>query len=123
MLEIGLWEVKHTLITESLAASPRHVTVPSSCNLCQLNVQANLVLRGDERLELYMALSTVDSRFKALVITKLALVSFMFRPILSRGETIDSCCSEDLVTVLEVNKKEEEKRPWKVITVITIMMR
>jgi len=38
------------------------------------------------------------------------------RPILSRGETIDSCCSEDLVTVLEVNKKEaeEEKRPFKV---------
>ena len=36
------------------------------------------------------------------------------RPILSRGETIDSCCSEDLVTVLEVNKKEE-KRPFKVI--------
>lgn len=35
------------------------------------------------------------------------------RPILSRGETIDSCCSEDLVTVLEVNKKEE-KRPFKV---------
>ena len=39
---------------------------------------------------------------------------FFCRPILSRGETIDSCCSEDLVTVLEVNKKKEEKRPFKV---------
>ena len=39
---------------------------------------------------------------------------FLCRPILSRGETIDSCCSEDLVTVLEVQKKEEEKRPFKV---------
>ena len=39
---------------------------------------------------------------------------FFGRPILSRGETIDSCCSEDLVTVLEVNKKKEEKRPFKV---------
>ena len=46
----------------------------------------------------------------------------MFRPILSRGETIDSCCSEDLVTVLEVNKKEEEKRPWKVMMMIKMMM-
>ena len=46
----------------------------------------------------------------------------MFRPILSRGETIDSCCSEDLVTVLEVNKKEEEKRPWKVMMMMIMMM-
>ena len=46
----------------------------------------------------------------------------MFRPILSRGETIDSCCSEDLVTVLEVNKKEEEKRPWKVMKIMMWMM-
>ena len=46
----------------------------------------------------------------------------MFRPILSRGETIDSCCSEDLVTVLEVNKKEEEKRPWKVVKIMMWMM-
>ena len=42
------------------------------------------------------------------------LLVITVRPILSRGETIDSCCSEDLVTVLEVNKKEE-KRPFKVI--------
>jgi len=38
------------------------------------------------------------------------------RPILSRGETIDSCCSEELVTVLEVNKKKGgERRPFKVM--------
>merc|ERR1719430_1206889 len=41
------------------------------------------------------------------------------RPVLSRGETIDSCCSEDLdlVTVLEVQSKTQEKtekRPFKV---------
>lgn len=39
------------------------------------------------------------------------------RPVLSRGETIDSCCSEDLdlVTVLEVQSKiPVEKRPFKV---------
>lgn len=38
------------------------------------------------------------------------------RPVLSRGETIDSCCSEDLVTVLEVSKQVEsqQKRPFKV---------
>ena len=35
----------------------------------------------------------------------------MFRPVLSRGETIDSCCSEDLVTVLEM---KVEKKPFKV---------
>ena len=35
----------------------------------------------------------------------------MFRPVLSRGETIDSCCSEDLVTVLEM---KVEKKPYKV---------
>ena len=39
----------------------------------------------------------------------------VYRPILSRGETIESCCSEDLVTVLEVNKNEKEKRPFKVM--------
>ena len=36
---------------------------------------------------------------------------FLFRPVLSRGETIDSCCSEDLVTVLEM---KVEKKPFKV---------
>ena len=36
----------------------------------------------------------------------------MHRPVLSRGETIDSCCSEDLVTVLEI--KRQEKKPFKV---------
>jgi len=39
------------------------------------------------------------------------------RPVLSRGETIDSCCSEDTdpVTVLEVQSKiPVEKRPFKV---------
>ena len=35
----------------------------------------------------------------------------MLRPVLSRQETIDSCCSEDLVTVLEM---KVEKKPYKV---------
>ena len=36
--------------------------------------------------------------------SQIALFRFNYRPVLSRGETIDSCCSEDLdlVTVLEV---------------------
>jgi len=33
------------------------------------------------------------------------------RPVLSRGETIDSVCSEDLVTVLEM---KVDKKPFKV---------
>jgi hypothetical protein len=33
------------------------------------------------------------------------------RPVLTRGETIDSCCSDDLVTVLEI---KVEKKPFKV---------
>ena len=37
--------------------------------------------------------------------------TFLLRPVLSRGETIDSCCSEDLVTVLEM---KVEKKPFKV---------
>merc|ERR1712025_303250 len=45
------------------------------------------------------------------------------RPILSRGETIESCCSEDLVTVLEVSQKieRERKRPFKVMDRLRIM--
>ena len=39
------------------------------------------------------------------------LYIFVFRPVLSRGETIDSCCSEDLVTVVEM---KVEKKPFKV---------
>jgi hypothetical protein len=34
------------------------------------------------------------------------------RPVLMRAETIDSCCSDDLVTVLEVDKRQ--KRPFKI---------
>ena len=36
----------------------------------------------------------------------------LFRPVLMRAETIDSCCSDDLVTVLEVDKRQ--KRPFKI---------
>ena len=47
------------------------------------------------------------------------------RPILSRGETIESVCSEDLVTVLEVRegemRKEREKRPFKVMDRLRIV--
>ena len=37
--------------------------------------------------------------------------SFLFRPSLTRAETIDSCNSEDLVTVLEVH----ERKPYKIM--------
>ena len=56
-----------------------------------------------------------------LSISKQYTVAYFFicypRPILSRGETIDSCCSEDLVTVLEVSKEieREQKKPFKVM--------
>ena len=36
---------------------------------------------------------------------------YQLRPVLSRGETIDSVCSEDLVTVLEM---KVDKKPFKV---------
>ena len=36
---------------------------------------------------------------------------FLFRPSLTRAETIDSCNSEDLVTVLEVH----ERKPYKIM--------
>ena len=36
---------------------------------------------------------------------------YPLRPVLSRGETIDSVCSEDLVTVLEM---KVDKKPFKV---------
>ena len=39
------------------------------------------------------------------------IILFVKRPVLTRGETIDSCCSDDLVTVLEI---KVEKRPFKV---------
>ena len=39
------------------------------------------------------------------------ILSFLFRPSLTRAETIDSCNSEDLVTVLEVH----ERKPYKIM--------
>ena len=41
----------------------------------------------------------------------LPILSFLFRPSLTRAETIDSCNSEDLVTVLEVH----ERKPYKIM--------
>ena len=40
------------------------------------------------------------------------IIHIIDRPVLTRGETIDNCCTDDLVTVLEINKVE--KRPFKV---------
>ncbi|XP_023346892.1 cell death activator CIDE-A [Eurytemora carolleeae] len=40
------------------------------------------------------------------------------RPVLMRAETIDSCCSDDLVTVLEVARG---KRPFKITDRLRIL--
>jgi hypothetical protein len=42
---------------------------------------------------------------------------FLFRPVLSRGKTIDSCCSEDLVTV---PKMKVEKKMSKVTDIVRL---
>ena len=50
----------------------------------------------------------------ASYVTSCAIVHFIisyFRPSLTRAETIESCNSDDLVTVLEVH----ERKPYKIM--------